>query len=727
MCWNPVDKQLHVLKLVAEGSPQGPGEWGVWSADAPDAPLRDIRRLDADGIPDYMKLPLDLIPPKYRNALNGFGRRTVILQAFCMLDTGGNGNSKDYVFNDLIVTDQHARKEALDFVISAMGVHRAYAAQIRKLLHQHCHFGGHDNSMLAQHAEKGKSGRRPNLVNKPGALTHAERQDRLRSIATGKPRRLKKLPVGDHEKETKFLVALKRYWVGEKWSLAKTHRHLLADHYADVVEELRPTYDTFQRIANNELIPEHHLLEKRNGEEVHDAHYAIHSGSATDYTQGKIETVDVDGWVPKVAIRVMVKGTWRKLYVKVLFAVARNSRAVLGIEVVLTGEDATAYRRCIASCFMDKSALAERLKLERPDGLVHGNIDSAFFDNGAGPTGKNAEVVCKQMRLGLSIAPPAKGRAKGCVESFNNFMINALLDLEAAYSRKTDPLSKNERRKDLLKRGTSLGLFIRSVYEAVAAYNLDASRPQLRSHRDFMGGMGSSPKELFLSQQALRRGDARKKWSERELLTRFIDWEKRTASNGRVLFGNVYYGSPQLAAWAEEQTRRGGSLDVKVKRFTSDPLYLIWKLPDSEEVEELTVIREDLNKIQNVTWQELSLAANAEKMLGLRSRKKPKNSGRITVEQHKDVRDSVRHRTETGEIHDLAGSTKAEARKTAILANNRKWDEQTAAALGREKRPITPPAAPPSASRQPAEAEYDAWLNAKKATRDEHRHESSKL
>jgi hypothetical protein len=61
------------------------------------------------------------------------------------------------------------------------------------------------------------------------------------------------------------------------------------------------------------------------------------------------------------------------------------------------------------------------------------------------------------------------------------------------------------------------------LYEAVAAYNLDASRPQLLSHKDFKEDEGCSPKELFTTQQEGRRGDARKKWSERVLLTRFID------------------------------------------------------------------------------------------------------------------------------------------------------------------------------------------------------------
>ena len=157
-----------------------------------------------------------------------------------------------------------------------------------------------------------------------------------------------------------------------------------------------------------------------------------------------------------------------------------------------------------------------------------------------------------------------------------------------------------------------------------------------------------------------------------------------------------------------------------MKRFTSDPLYLLWKFPDSEEVETLEIIREDLDRIQNVTWQELSLTKMADKMLKTESDERlRKIGGRITVEQHNGVSDSMRHRTENGDIQDLAGATAADARALAILENNRKWDERTAAALGLEKRPVEPGPVVPSGPATNAEAEYDAWLQARKVARDE--------
>ncbi len=180
-----------------------------------------------------------------------------------------------------------------------------------------------------------------------------------------------------------------------------------------------------------------------------------------------------------------------------------------------------------------------------------------------------------------------------------------------------------------------------------------------------------------------------------------------------------------MKAWAEERTKYGLSLAVKVKRFTSDPLYLLWKLPDSEEVEELTVIREDLDRIQNVTWQELSLTKMADAMLETESdQRQRKVKGQLTVEQQKGTADAVRHRAANGNIQDLAGTSVVDARAPVILENNRKWDERTAAALGREKRPVAPTATVPSSSVVPEDPEYDAWLQARKAARDERRREA---
>ncbi|WP_157636942.1 hypothetical protein [Burkholderia ubonensis] len=728
ICWNPIDRQLHVLKLVAKGSPEGPGDWSAWSADAPDSPLRGIRRIEENVVPAYMKLPLDMLPDSLRKARNGFARRLQILQAFCMLDVGGNGNPADFVFNDLVVTDRAARLEALDFVISALRVQRGYSSYIQKLFHQHCHFNGHENSMLAQHSEKGKTGPRPNLVNKPGALTKEELRDKLKCEATGKPRKLRRKPVSDEDR-AKFLGVLERYWVKKGWPFTKTYNQLIKEHYAGVDERLNPTYETFCRVANENLIPLHNLLTRRNGSNIHQKHFAPLSGTATDYTQGKFETVDVDGWVPKVGVRVKVQRRWKNISVRVLFAVSRNSRAVLGIEPILTGENAIAYRRCIASCYLDKSRIATEFNLASSDGLLHGNIDGVFVDNGAGPSKDNIRIACSVMRLWFETAPPASGQKKSVVESLNELMVQALVDSPSGYTRKKDPLSTEKRRKAILTRGVSLRQFLASLYEAVRQHNLTAYRPRLRNHEDFIEGAASTPKDIFVSQQAERRGDARRQWSEREILSRFIDWESRTVRCGLVHFHGLRYESAPLKVLAEKHAglRREAreKLVVLVKRFTADPHHLIWKHTLEDEEKLLTIIPEDIRRVQNLSWQEFYLTQHADTVLKNESEsKRRKSKRRVTAEQHKVIAEAERTRAANGDIHDLAGTSVANAKALGIIQHERAWGEREAAALGFEKRNAMPAVpAPPQVSSSVNDS-YAARYRARKAASKEAKAES---
>ncbi|MDI7047532.1 hypothetical protein QMN58_28960, partial [Escherichia coli] len=151
----------------------------------------------------------------------------------------------------------------------------------------------------------------------------------------------------------------------------------------------------------------------------------------------------------------------------------------------------------------------------------------------------------------------------------------------------------------------------------------------------------------------------------------------------------------------------------------ADPLYLLWKREGGDVMESLTVIREDLDRVQKLTWQELSLTKQADAMLELegdQTRRKAKNL--LTVEQHSGVADAVRHRTANGDIHDLAGASAVNAKATAIIQNNRRWDEREAAAFGLGQRNVAPSPPEPSIGTKPPNAEYAAWLQARKAARE---------
>ncbi|KAF1038618.1 MAG: hypothetical protein GAK33_01954 [Burkholderia lata] len=718
ICWNPVDRQLHVLKLVAKGAPVGPGEWLVWSADAPDAPLKDIKRINENIVPDYMLRPLSKLPDDLKKALIGFAWRKQIVEAFCLLDIGGKGHPSDFVFNDQIVTSRDARLAAQNFVVSAQGWHRGRGSHLRKLFHQYCHFAGVPNAMLAQHIGKGKTGERLNLANKPGALTTQELEAKRKSEATGKPMKFRRQPVSAEDR-AKFVDVLTRYWAKKRMSYSKTYDRLITEHCAGIDKHLHPTYDTFCRHANK-LVPLHNLLALRNGTDIHEQYFAPRVGTATDYTQGKIEIVDVDGFTAKIGVRVKVSRRWKKIYLKVLFAVSRNSHAVLGVEIVLTGESAVAFRRCIASCYLDKTKLAKELGLDSADGLLHGNIDGVFVDNGAGPSEENIRVACGEMRISYEIAPPGRGEYKAVGENLNSLMVKYFEDEPSGYNRKNDLISKEKRRKSRRARGAPIYRFVAALYEAVRHHNLHAFRPHLRSHDDFLDGTEGSPMDIFISQQAQRRGDARRKWSEREILSRFIPWKRYKVQNGVVHFKKkLRYTSGALKALADKHAKirpeNRGPLFIYVKRFTADPHYLIWKNEyDDEEL--LTIHDEDVRRIQDTSWLELSLTQQADAELKRKSDSKSRaGRDKVTTNQHRLVAQAERARAASGNTDDLAGPSVSDAKALETMKHEREWGEREASALGFNKRETVPAGPKPQLRSNPTDDAFAARYRARKA------------
>src|SRR3984893_2144559 len=146
--------------------------------------------------------------------------------------------------------------------------------------------------------------------------------------------------------------------------------------------------------------------------------------------------VDIDAFTAKIAIAVKVRGRIRRTYVKVVLAVSRNSHAILGEEITLKGEKASAYRRCIASIHLDKKERAVELKLESAAGLLHGNIDGVFVDNGAGASKEVVEVACVEMGFGMQMAPPGRGDYKGVIEGVNSLMVELMQEEPGGHNRR---------------------------------------------------------------------------------------------------------------------------------------------------------------------------------------------------------------------------------------------------------------------------------------------------
>ncbi|WP_322104840.1 hypothetical protein [Paraburkholderia sp. J41] len=710
ICWNQVDRKLHVLRLKRNAAPTGRGDWEVWSEDAADKPLSDIARTDESVAPDYMNLPLTQLPKELKSSLTGFERRDRILRAFCFRDTKGLGNPSDFVFDDEVVTDSAARAKALRYVCQSLGKLRGWATYVCKLLHQFCHFGGAPNAMLAQHHKKGCKGqsRTGKLVNKSGRLSAAERREKRHHEATGKPITYRRAPTSSDD-EKQMSDALKTCWAVERKTKLEAYDRLM-EHYIDVPEWQTPTLHTFLK-KSTPLIVRDDLLSLRNRHLIQEQTHAARVGTATTYTQGRIEIADLDAFTARVPIAVVVKGKVKPIHIKVILAVSRNFRTILGAELVIRGEKAEAYRRCIASIYLDKEELAKELGLQSADGLVSGTIDGIFVDNGAGAAHKNAEVACGQMRLGFEIAPPSRGDLKAVVESINSMMAKILRKWPGGYDRENDKVRQEERRKARTERPMPIKKFKKCLWLAIQHHNLHGDRSKLRDIKMLMDGNSGTPAALWEHAQLKRTGDAARKLTPREVFRRFVPWEPYTVLRGLVHFSGGYrYESPELTAlWTEHVKTpkpQRKPLVVKVKALDGSPHALIWEMPNGEE-NLLRLIEEDALRVGNLMWDDLNLTAEADSMRKLEEENARRVSAKhvSTVAQHTGVGKAERTRIANGDLGGLKGESMVAAKRNADEEIDRDWGRKQAEALGLTSGPIIVPVSAPAPAAPPEKSE----------------------
>ncbi|MDQ0620998.1 hypothetical protein [Paraburkholderia graminis] len=696
VCWNPVDRKLHVLRLIVDRAPTGPGDWLVWTQDAPDKPLSDIRLVDETVVPAHMTQPLERLPEEERKGLNGFRWRDRIVRAFCQIDKVGEGRKEDMVFNEKIVLDDDARISAAHRIREALGKPRGWETHVRKLFHQFCHFAGVPGAMLAQHSRKGRTGPRTGLlVNKPGRLSTEEERAKLRSEATGKPVTFRRKAV-DLIDEEKILDVLRRYHRVENLSLGRTYDKLVLEHYADADERVIPTLESF-RVHANKLIALHDIERGRKGDRVHKQQDAARRGQATDYTGGKIEIVDIDAFTAKIGVAVKVRGRSQSTYVKVVLAASRNSHAILGEEIVLRGEKASAYRRCIASIYLDKTPKAIELGLKSTKGLLDGTIDGFFADNGAGPAFENQRFASKQMRFDIEVAPPASGASKGVIEGINGLMVQFMLEEDAGWSRATDPVQKERRRKALLAKPISLRRLEGLLYKAIDHHNLHADRSHLRPPRMVDEGFDGSPAEIHRwIDKFMRKGDRARKLTPRQVFSRFVPWKHYKCQRGIIHFKKkLRFTSPELKAlWAEHVKTRASErppLMIEVKRLDGFLDCLIWKKPNGREGT-LHLVDEDARRVAHMTWREhnLSLESDSRREVDNEPARRKSRNALTTVDQGQQIEAAERNRTVTA-ADEMAGESVPDAKNRTTLARERKWGAKQAQAAGVKAESIVVP------------------------------------
>jgi hypothetical protein len=709
VAWNPYNKSLHVLR-VTSGTPKDVGTWETWHESADDKPFDDIYLVDDTVMPIEMKGPPDKLRP---SAVKGMDKRMRILQAFAYLDPVGKGNPSDFIFNDLVAVSDSARSEALKRVVTALGQPHGFQTAVRKLFHKFVHNGGHPNALLRHTFRQGHPGMSRVGTNrrKPGPKSASEVRIESRNKAIGKDCQSRRHPVRPSD-EIKFIRTLDQHWARLRCTMREAYDRMVLVDYPKWPKRLIPSLRSFRHHATERLIPDLDLKRLRNGKRLSAQYTDARAGQASHLTQGIIEILDVDGFVAKIGVAARIGGKIESVHVTVMFAVSRLSGAILGYELAIRGENAEAFRRCIASVFLSKAERAQELGLTSTEGLLHGNIDAIFVDNGAGASEPVIVAACDEMGLMRMLPPPGRGDLKGVGEGVNSLMILMMLGEDSAYTRRTDHLSKDMRRRKAKDAPIPLDQFERLLLKAIQHYNLFTNKKRLRSSKMRKDGIGLTPAAIFDYTQEQRRGDARRKLTPREVFERFIPWQTRICQRGLVNFMSMRYSSDELVQHFNEHARQPGKrapLPVRVKRLDGYPLILLWQKSDGTTAV-LNIVEEDARSIGSVTWKGLEFLNADDSWREERLRPVRRASrNRVTAKVHASAvrAESIRAGNEMG---GLEGITAKSARANAEAKQNARRGAAQADAYGIATAGVDVPRSEPVRRTEPSPAVESSYL-----------------
>jgi hypothetical protein len=557
--------------------------------------------------PAYMNMEWSEVPA---STLKGFARRLMLIRALLMIDLVGNGNPSDYIINDFVVTDATLRDKRIEEIRTDLGAGPGFRAYMGRLLTRYIRYGGRDQSLLAMTPERGGEGERLTPACKPGRLSQQEKLNRAAARVKGKSK-FKRGTRTDHEDVQIFAKVLDKYWAGpEKLSLAATHRRMVDEQYAGRRSEEIPSYGRFL-YRYKDIVEALGLAEKRLGKQATLQYVAPRPGSSSDLTQGALEILDVDGFMPKIAVGALVAGKLVPVEIWVIFAVSRLSGGIRGYEISLDGERSKGYVRCLISSLLPMDDRVASLGLDPLPGLLHGNFDGVFVDNGPGRRKTTRDPVTKTLG-GIMMNPPgARGDLKAVGERMNRTMIHIMAEeTSQGYTRDRSVLEKLKRRYRQSLKPMPLDEFERLLLKAINLVNLTSNKRRLRTAEMRKAGVRISPVSIHEYHQKTRRGEAARLRSPEEVFDIFLPWEPMTSSKGIVKYKSSRYTSGRLAELATAHSRipgRNHPLKVDVKRVSLFSDTLLCRSED-RTVFELEMVDEDRRRFGHLTWKQQELA-----------------------------------------------------------------------------------------------------------------------
>jgi hypothetical protein len=638
--------------------------------------------------PDYMNTSLAHVPS---SMLSGLSERTMLVNALVMIDSVGNGQESDYIVNDYIFFDSELRRRRVDEICRALGRNQSYKSHVLKLLTRFIWYGGDQRALLARTPARGGRGReRLKPAKKPGPLSKQEKLDRAKANAKGRVyvRLAKRTEQSDLEKMEEGIAI---DWVGGQVSLATTQERLIARHYLGRRPDDSPTYRRL-RYHGAKIIASKGFVAKRYGRHITAQYLTPRAGTSSELTQGVIEILDVDGFRPKAPIGALVDGVLVPIDVWVIFAVSRLSGAFRSYEICLEGEEAEGYRRCLISALLPMADHVKSLGLEPLPGLVHGNFDGVFVDNGSGKSKSVRRAVTVEIP-GIMFNPPGeRPDLKPFVERFNDAIIRKMgEETDQGFSRANDVLEKWKRR--MRSKGTPLTVRELEIFLLLTMneFNLTADRRRLRSETMREAGCGISPFEIHKYHQDRREGQGKRIRTPDEIYDIFLPWETVVCGRGWVKYQAARYTSPQLLEIATAHAlslERKKPLYVEIKRVSRGCWTLLCRGPD-KVVFEVEMIDEDKFRFdRSTTWKEMEVAnlddsiraAKLKQKRAAISNRGKKSSGKVSVRQQADLDgiESSRGNPYGGAI----GATKTKAKQNGAASREHDLGQKQRAAYG---------------------------------------------
>lgn len=637
-------------------------------------PVQNIR-------PRCMRGPIEQVQA---SMLPGTDQRMMLLNALLMIDPAGLGREEDYIINDYIFWDAQIRAERIEQMRQELNAGAGFRAYVLKLFTKYMRYGGGRNSMLRLTPFRGGPGKTRLIpAKKPGPLSTKEVLESSKALAkeNDEPkRRGKRVDQADIDLMTE---ALTTEWADEKTSLATAYNRMRETHYAKAKSYNIPSYGQLL-YRHKEIIQRHNLKARRYGRTATEQYHEPRTGSSSDLTQGALEILDFDGFSPKIPIGALVNGKTVPMKTWVIFGVSRLSGGVRGYEISLKGERAEAYQRCMIAAILPMDDRAKMLGLGPLPGLLSGNIDGAFVDNGPGKTAPVRTPVNEDLG-GIMLNPPgARGDLKAVGERLNRTMIHIMAEETAAgFTRGKSLLEQIKRRIRKNAKPIPLDDFERLLLKAINLVNTTANKRKLRTYSMRKAKVGITALALHQYHQASRRGQAARVWTKRELYDAFIPWQERICSKGIVTYADARYTSSELVALSSDLAKLPGKnppLKFGIKRTTQFSQFLLCRDKD-ENVFEIEMIEEDKRRFGLVSWKEHEFAHFDELVREDELKKKrAKASGKLTTSRQEKI-DAI-ERGRGNPYAGAGGATATQAKQNASAQRQAELAENQRAAYG---------------------------------------------